>query len=244
MVTAQQHEANQWKTCFPFFKNLSNSITKLKRERLQSTTDSGTRQPQEQWQDPRPEKKWCTICSYMWKDWRFWLWQCFNITFEHWLTGLMLNYSVHTTGQINSVLAKQRPEMESVALNSILLVNSGTRALHYTLEIILLRTGWTCCHLTFVPLRCTLLPKSPCNPRPLHTTIQLHNNKTSTYRFRNTWNLNFHNICKITQQTVHLSFQAPTVISFQENSLYSIGFHIYTYREGSESFVFWHLSQQ
>lgn len=34
MVTAQQHEANQWKTCFPFFTNLSNSITKPKGERL------------------------------------------------------------------------------------------------------------------------------------------------------------------------------------------------------------------
>jgi hypothetical protein len=72
----------------------------------------------------------------------------------------------------------------------------------------------------------------------------LHNNKTSTYRFKNTWNLNSHNICKITQQAVHLSFQAPTVISSQENSLYLIGFHIYKYREGGESFVFWHLSQQ
>lgn len=36
MVTAQQHEANQWKTSFPFFKNLSNSIIKPKGERLQS----------------------------------------------------------------------------------------------------------------------------------------------------------------------------------------------------------------
>jgi hypothetical protein len=46
----------------------------------------------------------------------------------------MPNYSVHTRAQIYSMFAKQKPEMESITLNSILSVNLGTRALHYTLE--------------------------------------------------------------------------------------------------------------
>jgi hypothetical protein len=46
----------------------------------------------------------------------------------------MPNYFVHTKAKNYSMFVKQRPEMEFIALNSILLVNLGTRALHYTLE--------------------------------------------------------------------------------------------------------------
>jgi hypothetical protein len=46
----------------------------------------------------------------------------------------MPNYSVHTRAQIYFVFAKQRLKMKSVALNSILLINLGIKAFHYTLE--------------------------------------------------------------------------------------------------------------
>jgi hypothetical protein len=90
-----------------------------------------------------------------------------------------------------------------------------------------------------------LLPSYLCSSQvhpPAKITMQpqaiTHNNPIAQQQ-----NLNLqiqkhlHNICKTTQQAVHLSFQAPTVNSFEENSLYSTGFHIYTYR-GGESFVF------